>query len=261
MQMVAFLFIFEVSNLKKRILYIALGILIPLIALLAVCLNPKDHGRETVSEVQEEPDGKKIPEEKLEEIPKEEPAQTFPIVLEQGLQIHKIDSYTGPYWEDGSDEEVSELLMIELENISGKDIQIAVVQLLFGEETAIFQVTNLPEGESVIALEQNRRKYTEEMPTQVTVENIAYMDEFSMQEDAVKITAFDGIINVENISEKDIEQTIFVYYKNYEEGQYHGGITYRVRIEEGLKAGEIRQLKASHFYAEKSRILMVSFGG
>ena len=257
MQMVAFLFIFEVSDLKKKILYIALGILIPLIALLAVCLNPKDHGKETASEVQEEPDVDKMPEE----IPEEEPVQTFPIVLKQGLQIHKIDSYTGPYWEDGSDEEVSELLMMELENISGKDIQIAVVQLLFGEETAIFQVTNLPEGESVIVLEQNRRKYTEEMPTEVTVENIAYMDEFSMQEDAVKITAFDGIINVENISEKDIEQTIFIYYKNYEDGQYHGGITYRVRIDEGLKAGEVRQLKASHFHDGKSRLLMVSFGG
>lgn len=257
MQMAAFLFIFEVNDLKKSILYIVLGILILLIGVLAVCLNPKDHDKEAVSEVQEE----LIEEKILEETTGDEATSTFPMVLEQGLQIHKIDSYTGPYWEDGSDEEVSELLMIELENISGKDIQIAVVQLLFGEETAIFQVTNLPEGESVIALEQNRRKYTEEMPAQVTVENIAYMDEFSMEEDAVKITAFDGIINVENISEKDIEQTIFVYYKNYEEGQYHGGITYRVRIEEGLKAGEIRQLKASHFYAEKSRILMVSFGG
>lgn len=257
--MAAFLFILEVNDLRKKksVLYILLGILVLLIGFFTVSLKPKEVDREVASEVQEESGKDKI----TEEVTEAESPGYFPIVLEQGLQIHKIDSYAGPYWEDGSDEEVSELLMIELENISGKDIQIAVVHLLFGEETAIFQVTNLPEGESVIALEQNRRKYTEEMPTQVTVENIAYMDEFSMQEDAVKITAFNGIINVENISEKDIEQTIFVYYKNYEEGQYHGGITYRVRIEEGLKAGEIRQLKASHFYAEKSRILMVSFGG
>ena len=257
MQMVAFLFIFEVNDLKKRILYIALGILIPLIILLTVCLNPKDHGKEAASEVQEELGKDKMPED----VTDEEAASDFPIVLEQGLQIQKIDSYTGPYWEDGSDEEASELLMIELKNISGKNIQIAVVQLMFGEESAVFQITNLPDGESVIALEQNRRKYTEEMPSKLTIENIAYMDEFSMQEDAVKIMALDGIINVENISEKDIEQPIFIYYKNYEDDQYHGGITYRVRIEEGLKAGEIRQLKASHYHEGKSRILMVSFGG
>ena len=257
MQMAAFLFIFEVNDMKKSILYIVLGILILLIGILTICLNPKDYDKEITSEVQEEPNEEKIPED----ITKAEASANFPIVLEQGLQIQKSDSYTGPYWEDGSDEEVADLLMIELKNISGKDIQIAVVQLMFGEKEAVFQITNLPNGESVLALEQNREKYTEEIPSSVTVENIAYMDEFSMQEETVKITAFDGIINVENISEKDIEQTIFIYYKNYEDGQYHGGITYRVRIEGGLKSGEIRQLKASHFHEGKSRLLMVSFGG
>lgn len=258
MQRVAFLFVFEVNDLKKKksILYVALGILIVLIVILTTCLKTKKNNKENEKEAE-----LAVQEELNDDKEQAVVTSNFPIVLEQGVQIHKIDSYTGPYWEDGSDEQVSELLMIELKNISGKNIQIAVVQLLFGEETAVFQITNLPDGESVIALEQNRRKYTEEMPGEVTVENIAYMDEFSMQEDMVKITAYDGIINVENISEKDIEQTIFIYYKNYEDGQYHGGITYRVRIEGGLKTGEIRQLKASHFQEGKSCILMVSFGG
>ncbi len=258
MQKVAFLFIFEVNDLKKKksILYIALGMLIVLIVILTTCLNTKKDDKEDDKEA-ESPVQEELNDDKEQEVV----TSNFPIVLEQGIQIHKIDSYAGPYWEDGSDEQVSEILMIELKNISGKNIQIAVVQLLFGEETAIFQITNLPDGESVIALEQNRRKYTEEIPSKVTIENIAYMDEFSMQEEEVKVTAFDGVINVENISEKDIEQTIFIYYKNYKDGQYHGGITYRVRIEGGLKAGEIRQLKASHFQEGKSCILMVSFGG
>lgn len=38
------------------------------------------------------------------------------------------------------------------------------------------------------------------------------------------------------------------------------GICYRVRIEGGLKAGEIRQIMPSHFSSEGSRIMFVTVG-
>ena len=52
---------------------------------------------------------------------------------------------------------------------------------------------------------------------------------------------------------------IYIYYKNFSGGIYYGGITYRVKIEGGLKSGEIRQLMSTHYYEEASEILMVTY--
>ena len=54
--------------------------------------------------------------------------------------------------------------------------------------------------------------------------------------------------------EKDLRSKIVlnsgdieIYYKSLVDGQLYGGITYRISLEEGLTAGEIRQIMASHF--------------
>jgi hypothetical protein len=41
---------------------------------------------------------------------------------------------------------------------------------------------------------------------------------------------------------------------------YYGGITYRIRIEGGLKAGEIRQGTAAHFNPDNSTVVFVTCG-
>lgn len=180
--------------------------------------------------------------------------------LGEGLVITKIGNYTGIYMEDGTDEVVSGILMVELENTSTMDLQLGYVKLRYGEEEAVFQITNLPAGKKLVALERSRMAYRPEQPDSAVAENTAFQDRFSMHEDEIEIVALDGVINVVNISDRDIENNIYVYYKNVAGGVYYGGITYRVTIEGGLKAGEIRQLMASHFDAEGSEILMVSYG-
>jgi len=49
-------------------------------------------------------------------------------------------------------------------------------------------------------------------------------------------------------------------YKNAAADLYYGGITYRVRIEGGIKAGEIKQLMAGHFSETGSKIMFVTVG-
>ena len=70
----------------------------------------------------------------------------------------------------------------------------------------------------------------------------------------------DGAVNVTNISGEDIEGNIVVYYKNAAKDLYYGGITYRITIEGGLKADEIRQVMTNHASDTGSRIMFVTIG-
>ena len=79
-----------------------------------------------------------------------------------------------------------------------------------------------------------------------------------MCEDQLKIQGYQGAINVTNISGQDITGDIIIYYKNSSADMYYGGITYRARIEGGLKAGELRQIVPEHFNADASTILFIT---
>lgn len=191
----------------------------------------------------------------------EDAEMQLPIVVQEGLQINDISKYAGVFMEDGTDEVVSDLLMIELENTSEQDLHLAQIILTYPNGTAQFQVTNLPAHRKVILLEQNRMAYVDAMPVSAEATNVAYVEKFSMYEDKVQISTMDGVINVRNVSGEDITDDIYVYYKNTYGDLYYGGITYRVRIEGGLKKDEIRQLMASHFDADSCQLLMVTIGG
>lgn len=195
------------------------------------------------------------------EKPTETTPETTPVVhdLGDGLVIIRTDAFSGVYMEDGSDEVVRDILMIVLENRSQEALQYARIKLDYTDAQADFEVTNLPAGKRVVLLEKNRMPWPDEQPLDAYVENRAFVEVFPMYEDVFRITTADGVINVKNISQEDIAGDIFVYYKNVGGDLYYGGITYRVRIEGGLKAGEIAQLMTAHYFEDASEILMVSY--
>lgn len=95
----------------------------------------------------------------------------------------------------------------------------------------------------------------------VNAEKIAVFSEpVTLCEDQLKFQVLDGVINITNISAEDITSDIVIYYKNAAADLLYGGITYRIRLEGGLKAGEIRQITASHFTQSGSRIMFVTIG-
>ena len=186
---------------------------------------------------------------------------TLPYELGKGLVVTSISNYAGIYMEDGTDETVSGILKITLENTSDEDLQLARVQLEYADQTAVFQVTNLPAGKEVVTLEQNRMAYTTETPALITADSVAFVSEFPLCEDKLQITTMDGAINIKNISGGNLSGNIYVYYKNVAGGTYYGGITYRISLEGGLKENEVRQIMSAHFDAENSEIVMVGYSG
>lgn len=181
--------------------------------------------------------------------------------LGQGLVMTDIGSYTGVYMEDGSDDLVSGILLIAVANRGDHAVQYAEIAMPAGDGTAVFSLSTLPPGETVILLEKNRMEYTAAEYTAAAAENVVLFTEpLSQCADKLSVQILNGAINVTNISGGDITADIVIYYKNSAADVYYGGITYRVRLEGGLKAGELRQIMASHFSADGSAIMFVTCG-
>lgn len=182
--------------------------------------------------------------------------------LDFGLEITAVGAYTGAYVEDGSNEVVSGVMMITVVNSGEESIQYAEIYLETADGEAKFSLTTLLPGESAVLLEQNRAVHRDGVAVSgARTENVALFSEApSLCEDKLEIGVLDGAVNVTNISGEAIEGDVVIYYKNYSEGLYYGGITYRIRIEGGMEAGEIRQMMAEHFSASGSRVVFVTCG-
>lgn len=197
-------------------------------------------------------------------IPSTAPAEQTPDVPElvlcnlgYGLEITDAGKYTGLYMEDGSNEVLSDVMMVVVRNSGGEDVQLANITALCGGEEYHFTLTNLAAGERVVLLEQERKPSAE--LTSAVLDTCALFGEpMSLYADILQISGLDGMVNVKNISDADITGDIHVYYKYAAQDILYGGITFRVRIEGGLKAGEIRQLPAGHYTKDGCAIVQVT---
>lgn len=188
-----------------------------------------------------------------------EPEQTTR--LDGDLVITDMGPYAGIYMEDGSDEIVSNVMMLVVRNDGASDLQLARISLYFSSYTAQFEVTNLPAGESVVLLEKNRLPYESSNYLRAEAYNVLHFPApMSLMEDQFEITGGSGYITVKNISGQDIHGNVFLYYKNSASDLLYGGITYRARISDGIKAGETLRVSTGHYHDGASRLLMVTSG-
>lgn len=182
--------------------------------------------------------------------------------LGYGMEITAIEKYAGVYYEAGDDRKVDGVLMIKVTNTGDDYIQYAEITLTGDSGTASFSLSTLFPGESMVVLEKDMKAYSEHIVyTAAEAKNVAVFSEVpSLCTDKLQIQQLDGAINVINVSGEAIDGEIVIYYKNYIDGLLQGGITYRIRISDGLEASEIRQIMADHFSGTESRIMFVTCG-
>ena len=182
--------------------------------------------------------------------------------LQYDLSIIEIGAYSGEYVEDGSDELVSDVLMIKVLNKGEEAVEYAVIQLQMENQVAEFTVSALMPGAEAVLLEKNRMLYNAETDYTQGIANCMnlarYQYELTCHEDKLKVQVLNGAVNVTNISGDDIEENVTVYYKNKEDGSFLGGIAYRISLEGGIKSGEVRQKTAKHLSKTESEILFVT---
>lgn len=200
------------------------------------------------------------PEETEPEAPVEE--ETWLFAVDNNLVIEEIGSYTGAYVEDGTDEPVENVMYILVKNRGAQALQYAKLTVTGDAGDAQFEMTTLLPGETMLVLEANRKTYTAgDGYASVRSENLAYFQtEPQTYADQLWIQPLEGGLNVKNISDEAIDGDIMIYFKNYEDGMYVGGITYTGTVKNGLEAGEIRQLMSTHFTESKTAVVFVNIG-
>ena len=182
------------------------------------------------------------------------------IALGDGLVITSIDKHGNiPVGESKNNSETA--IAVEIENRSGRTLRYAVINAVINGQQAAFEISTLPAGEKALVFEKNGIQVNDSLDySDFHTKNVIYFEkEPSLYEDVFEITCYDGIINIRNISEKDINNTVYVYYKNYKDGMYQGGVTYRSGADGGIKAGEIRQLSANNYSLLDSKIMFVDY--
>ena len=223
---------------------------------------------ETTPPVVTEPEGEPAstaptetePAEEPETVVETEPVQMQPINLGYDLILEEVGEYTGAYMEDGSDEIVSGIMMARIANTGDQDLQFCKVELTFENDKFLFEITDFPAGATVIALEKNRALMTDEVLSSASLENVAFFNEgMNIYADIFETSGASGMLNVKNISNSDISSDIYIHYKNYIGDIYYGGIAYRVKIEGGLKAGEIRQIMTGHYDPKNCTIVAIEY--
>lgn len=178
------------------------------------------------------------------------------------LEITALGRYTGAFVEDGKNEDVTDVLALIVKNTGEDWLEYAQITLdCGGTATATFSLSALPAGSSALVMETNRLTYAAGTAYTVTKApscaalTSAVMD-FSQ---TFALYPDDGVINIKNISDRDISSDVCVYYKNFRYGLYMGGICYRARVEGGIAAGEIAQSIQTHYSNDDSVILYMTY--
>lgn len=180
------------------------------------------------------------------------------------LQVTDVEKYSGPYMEDGSDEEVSNVMMITVKNNGEEPVQYGEITMA-GKNgaSALFKFSTLEPGQSVKVLESARKQYRARDKYELaTAANVAYFqNKVKLYEDKLQIQPLDGGLNVTNISDKDINGEIVIYFKDCDGDMLMGGITYRGRIPGGIPAGGITQLMSENFTQENTKVMFITING
>lgn len=182
-------------------------------------------------------------------------------VSASGITVTSVDTILGMYVEDGTDEVLDDIFTVTFKNTSDRALQYAKLHLTIGEEDYVFEISTIPAGASVRAMEMNRKALVPSKgDVTLTQENIVWFDEEpSMCENLLEITPTNNGIVVKNISGVTISAPLYVYYKNYEDEMYVGGITYRAGTQEDLAPGQTVVLSAKHFELDASRLMFVTY--
>lgn len=180
-------------------------------------------------------------------------------MIGEGLQLVEIGRYSGEFFEDGSNDKVSDVLMVKLQNTGETDLRFARLMLSYGEFTGEFVITDLPAGKTVIVLEKNRSTFPKQDYLSFMLQDVVrFKENMDVCADRFEITGMEGALNVRNISQTDIDGDVYVYYKMISGDVLYGGITFRVKIEGGLRAGELRQVSSEHFSPDRCMIMSVT---
>ena len=170
------------------------------------------------------------------------------------LAVTAMD-YSGPFWEDGSNQEVSGVAALVVENQGGLVVSGGAVIVELEKDWLVFEISFLPPGGKVLVLEKDRKSYS----TVSAVTCYGWTRE--------EYPENPGLVSVETVGLRGLTLTnhtgctvpsIQLHYKNYdpETEMFLGGISYCI-TEDDLMPREVRTLNPDNFTARESRVVQI----
>lgn len=187
----------------------------------------------------------------------------FPVAVYTDVYVESGFLSTVDFPEDGSFEEKKDVFGLTVKNDSVKTIQFLRIKVTTDRKEMTFEITTLPGNMAVNVFEKSGQTLEkDEKILSIKGENRAdFGKSISLQQDTFELVANDKVINVRNISDKDINSDIYLYYKKKDtDGNYFGGITFRARIN-GLRSGELKQVSVSNFALSDSEVIFLDYAG
>ena len=198
------------------------------------------------------------PTEKREPV---EPAETIShdsTAEDSGITFGTFSLFSGQFVEDGRDEPMENVATILVTNRSDQYLDMAMLLFEIDGKPAAFLVTGLPAGKSAWVMEKmgltagadSEVNFLECIPT--------FREETETAPEEIGVTAQGNLLTVTNQSGQKLSG-VYIYYKNlYPDGNYLGGITYRVEAGD-LEPGASAEVLAGHYSKENSEIVRIEW--
>lgn len=169
------------------------------------------------------------------------------VTVDGWLKIIGINEYNGR-------------LAVIAENVSDTDVEYALLSVKTKSDTLTFNVSALLSGtKAALLCNEEVASDPSEVYTAWQINDIIIFEEPpSMNDDKFELQILDGSLSVRNISGKDIESDIYVYYKDKDDDVVNGSITYKFCVE-GLKAGSQTFVKAPELNEDNCRIIFTDY--
>lgn len=176
-------------------------------------------------------------------------------VGDTGLTAVSLAAYEGPFMEDGSGEEVVDVAALVLRNEAASFLCHASVTVETGEQTLLFEITALPPGATVLALEQSGQPLVLN-----TIKTCTVAAEFGQQRFSPAVTVEESgpsSLLVTNVTNRTLP-AVTLRYKTFdpESDTYLGGITYTWEVHD-LLPGESRTLTPPYYVSAHSQIVSI----
>lgn len=173
------------------------------------------------------------------------------------VSIRRLNPYSGPFLEDGQDEEVTNVLALQFRNDGEQDIQYAEYVYQINGEEVPFKLSNLPAGQSCVVLAANKHAYNADEVLKISSRLVARVEVLPTADDQLLlVNNGDDTVSILNMTDQPIP-VARVFYKTYyaEQDTFIGGITYSIEIRNIPANGSTGALSPSHFSSEMSRFV------
>ena len=170
-----------------------------------------------------------------------------------GIEIRTLAAgYDGAFLEDGSDDEVKNVLALQFVNNSDKDVQYAEYAFAVDGKPISFKVSDLPAGQSCVVLEASRHQRNTSEVLELISRVVAPVDAGKLHDDVsdkvlLAREAGSNQITLMNLTQDELP-VVRVFYKYFyeDENTFVGGITYTATAK-NIPAGGSVTISPDHY--------------